>query len=439
MAQKININLQHVTRVEGHGNIVVNATNGKLERCEWQVPESPRFFESMVRGRHFSEIARITSRICGICSVGHQLASVKATENAFGIEVSEQTDKLRRLLKHGENFDSHILHVYFLVAPDLMGVGSVMPLASSHPEIVKRALAMKGLGSRWSGIIAGRSTHPVRIVPGGFSMLATEAELDELKRSILNAVSDVEATLETLQSVANKIPVFERATEYIGLVDTVEYGLYDGQIGCLMPDGQRTLIDLKEYRSVTNEWVSPLSTAKYTRHQMESYMVGALARINLNFQQLHPQAKKVAESLGFYVPCHNPYMNTIAQFIEAVHSAYTGIDLIDSLLDAGLREEDVAPIKPRAGRGVGSVDVPRGILFHDYEYDDSGLCTSANCVIPTNQNHANIQSDMDKLVPEMLRANKGQPEMELNLEMLVRAYDPCISCSTHYLDVTFVK
>ena len=202
---------------------------------------------------------------------------------------------------------------------------------------------------------------------------------------------------------------------------------------------KRTLIDLKEYRSVTNEWVSPLSTAKYTRHQMESYMVGALARINLNFQQLHPQAKKVAESLGFSTPCYNPYMNTVAQFIEAVHSAYTGIDLIDSLLDAGLRNEDVAPVKPRAGRGVSSVDVPRGILFHDYEYDDSGLCTSANCVIPTNQNHANIQGDMDKLVPEMLHANKGQSEMELNLEMLVRAYDPCISCSTHYLDVTFVK
>jgi sulfhydrogenase subunit alpha len=439
MAQKININLQHVTRVEGHGNIVVNATNGKLERCEWQVSESPRFFESMVRGRHLSEIARITSRICGICSVGHQLASIKATENALGIQVSEQTDKLRRLLKHGENFDSHILHVYFLVAPDLMGVSSVMPLASSHPEVVKRALAMKGLGSRWSGFIGGRSTHPVRIVPGGFSKLVTEAELEELKRSILDAVSDVEATLETLQSVANKIPSFERPTEYVGLVDSVEYGLYDGKIGCLMPDGKKTLLDVKEYRSVTNEWVSPLSTAKYTRHQMDSYMVGALARINLNYEQLHPQAKKVAESLGFKVPCHNPYMNTVAQFIEAVHSAYTGLDLIDSLLDAGIHEEDIPPIQPRAGHGVSSVDVPRGILFHDYEYDGSGLCVSANCIIPTNQNHANIQCDMDKLVPQMLHANKGQSEMELNLEMLVRAYDPCISCSTHYLDVTFVK
>ncbi|MEW5804461.1 MAG: Ni/Fe hydrogenase subunit alpha [bacterium] len=439
MGQKININLQHVTRVEGHGNIIVNATNGKLERCEWQVPESPRFFESMVRGRHFPEIARITSRICGICSVGHQLASVKATEKALGIEISEQTDKLRRLLKHGENFDSHILHVYFLVAPDLLGVSSVMPLAASHPEVVKRALAMKGVGSRWSGIICGRSTHPVRIVPGGFSKLPTKAELLELKKLILDTVPDVKATAETLQSLADRIPAFERKTEYVGLVDSVEYGLYDGRIGCLMPDGQRTLLNVEEYRSVTNEWVSPLSTAKYTRHQMDSYMVGALARINLNFQQLHPEAKKVAESLGFSVPCYNPYMNTVAQFIEAVHSAYAGLDLIDSLLDAGLREEEVPPIQPRAGRGVGAVDVPRGILFHDYEYDESGLCLSANCIIPTNQNHANIQCDMDQLVPAMIRSNKSQAEMELSLEMLVRAYDPCISCSTHYLDITFVK
>jgi len=439
MAQKININLQHVTRVEGHGNIVVNATNGKLERCEWQVPEAPRFFESMVRGRHFSEIARITSRICGICSVGHQLASIKATEAALGISVSEQTEKLRRLLKHGENFDSHILHVYFLVAPDLLGVPSVMPLAESHPEVVKRALAMKGLGSRWSSLIAGRSTHPVRIVPGGFSTLITEAELVELKQSILNILPELEATAETLQSVADRIPQFERKTEYIGLVDTVEYGLYDGQIGCLMPDGQKTLIGVEDYRSVTNEWVSPLSTAKYTRHQMDSYMVGALARINLNFQQLHPHAQKMAKEIGFSVPCYNPYMNTIAQFIEAVHSAYCGLELIDSLLYSGLEAEEPPLIQPKAGRGVGAVDVPRGILFHDYEYDDAGICISANCIIPTNQNHANIQGDMDKLVPEMLQANKSQAEMELYLEMLVRAYDPCISCSTHYLNVTFVK
>ncbi len=439
MEQTININLNHVTRVEGHGNIIVNATNGKLERCEWQIPESPRFFESMIRGRHFSEIARITSRICGICSVGHQLASIKATEKAFDIEVSPQTDKLRRLLKHAENFDSHLLHVYFLVAPDLMGAPSVIPLASSHPEIIKRALRLKAVASQWSGIICGRSTHPIRIIPGGFSKLPTNEELTQLKKDLLELAPDLEATTQTLLSLAEKVPNFHRPTEYIGLVDEKEYGLYAGKIGSLMPDGTRTLIETADYRFITNEWVSPLSTAKYTKHLMESYMVGALARINLNFDQLHPEAKKPAEALGFKTPCYNPYFNSIAQYIEACHSFFSGLDLIDDLLQKGLVEEKAPSYQPKAARGISALDVPRGILFHDYEYDAEGICTSANCIIPTNQNHANIQEDMDKLVPEMLEQGRNQKEMELGLEMLVRAYDPCISCSTHYLDVTFKK
>ncbi|MGA1876121.1 MAG: Ni/Fe hydrogenase subunit alpha [bacterium] len=439
MEQKININLQQVTRVEGHGSIVVNAAHGRLERCEWQVSESPRFFESMVRGRPFSEIARITSRICGICSVGHQLASIKATESAFGLKVSEQTIKLRKLLKHAENFDSHLLHIYFLVAPDLMGVPSVLPLSASHPEIVKRALHVKEAASQWSGLIGGRSTHPIRLLPGGFSKLPAEAELRNLQEILLGLIPDMVATVQTLTSVIDRIPRFERKTEFIGLVEAEEYGLYDGKVGSLMPDGERTLINLDQYRSVTNEWVSPLSTAKYTRHNLESYMVGALARINLNFRQLHPEAQKVAEILNFQVPCCNPYMNTVAQFIEAVHSLHTGIELISSLLDKGLRDEPPVSVQPKKGRGVSAVDVPRGILFHDYEYDAEGICLSANCIIPTNQNHANIQADMDTLVPEMLEAGRSQQEMELRLEMLVRSYDPCISCSTHYLDVVFKK
>ncbi|MRR11503.1 hypothetical protein EG835_03290, partial [bacterium] len=160
MLQDINIDVHHLTRVEGHGNIRVNVTNGVVEHCEWQVPEAPRFFESMVRGRHYTEVARITSRICGICSVGHTLASVKATEAALGIDVTPQTTTLRTLLKHAENFDSHVLHVYVLVAPDLLGAPSVFPLVASHGEVVARALRLKRLAHEWGSLIGGRTTHP---------------------------------------------------------------------------------------------------------------------------------------------------------------------------------------------------------------------------------------------------------------------------------------
>ncbi len=437
--KNININVHHLTRVEGHGNIVVNIKEGTIERCEWQIPEAPRFFEAMIKGRHYSEIQRIVSRICGICAIGHTLASLKATENALGITISEQSKILRRILKHAENFDSHILHIYFLVAPDLLGVKSVFPLIETHKDVVKIALRLKRLGHEWGSTLAGRTTHPTKCIPGGWSMIPTEEELKLLKQKIIDRVSDVEETLKVLISVAPNIPDFTRETEYIGLIDDHEYGLYDGMIGSLTPDGNVNKYNASDYRSITNEWVSPLSTAKYTKHSMESYMVGALARININYDRLHSKAKETAEVIGFKTLCFNPYMNSIAQFIECVHSAYITIDYIDQLLNIGVNTEEI-PAKPtKFGRGFGSTEVPRGILFHEYEYDEEGFCKEGNCVIPTNQNHANIQKDFEKIVPELIDADKNEDEIELILSMLVRAYDPCISCSAHYLDVVFKK
>ncbi len=446
MSRNVNIDVHHVTRVEGHGNIVVNVNDGTVEKVQWQVPEAPRFFEAMVRGRHYSEVARITSRICGICSVGHTLASLKASEAALGIEISEQTDLLRRILKHAENFDSHILHVYFLVAPDLLGVKSVFPLIPTHGDVVKRALRMKRLGHEWGSLIGGRTTHPTRAVVGGFSSLPgsartvaqAEANLKELNQKLLDVVPDAVETFKLLCDLAGNIPDFTRETEYVALVDDKEYGMYDGKIGCLMPDGTKEILEVADYRSVTNEYVVNQSTAKYCKHNMDSYMAGALARINLNYDQLHPEARKLAETLGFKTVCFNPYMNSVAQFLEAVHSVYMTVEFIDQLLTKGLKDEK--PVEPtKFDQGAGATEVPRGILFHEYAYDSEGFCTMGNCIIPTGQNHANIQCDMDKLVPEMLAADKSEAEMELTLEMLVRAYDPCISCSTHYLDVTFKK
>jgi len=374
------------------------------------------------------------------------LASLKASEAALGIEVSEQTDLLRRILKHAENFDSHILHVYFLVAPDLLGVKSVFPLIPTHGDVVKRALRMKRLGHEWGSLIGGRTTHPTRAIVGGFSSLpgaartAAEGErqLKELKQKLADVVPDAVETFKLLCDLAGNIPGFTRETEYVALVDDKEYGMYDGKIGCLMPDGTREILEVSDYRSVTNEYVVDQSTAKYCKHNMDSYMAGALARINLNYDQLHPEARKLAETLGFKTICFNPYMNSVAQFLEAVHSVYMTLEFIDQLLSRGLKDEK--PVEPtKFDRGAGATEVPRGILFHEYAYDSDGFCTMGNCIIPTGQNHANIQCDMEKLVPEMLEADKSEAEMELTLEMLVRAYDPCISCSTHYLDVTFKK
>ena len=438
MLQNVDIDIHHLTRVEGHGNIVVNVSDGTIETCEWQVPENPRFFEAMVRGRHYSEVARITSRICGICAVGHTLASVTATEAALGIEVTPQTRKLRTILKHAENFDSHVLHVYILVAPDLLGAPSVFPLIPTHGEVVVRALKLKRLGHEWGSLIGGRTTHPITVLPGGFSSLPSERDLTELRAKLVAAVPDLDATIETIASVAAKIPDFDRPTEYMAVLDDAEYGLFTGRVQTILADGDRATYDVDDYLSITNEYVIPQSTAKHTKNRLRSYAAGALARFNVNYDQLHPEAKKAAEALGLSPICTNPYMNSVAQVVECVHAAYESIRLIDELLKEGIVEEGL--VQPtRYGNGVSAVEVPRGILYHDYTYDDEGLCIRANCIIPTNQNHGNIQVDFEEFVPQLLEAGDSEDDIALKLSMLVRAYDPCISCSTHYLDVEFVR
>ena len=432
MPKTVEVDVHHVTRVEGHGNIRVKATDGTVERVEWQVPEAPRFFEAMVRGRNYDEIQPVMCRICGICSFAHSLAAVKAVENAMGVKISEQTDKLRVLAYNGEQLESHALHVGYLVAPDLLGVNSVIPLAGSHPDVVMAVIRAHKLGNDWMELLGGRRTHPVSFKIGGFGKLPTETELRELKASLEGIVPDLQLIAEVVLSLAGKIPAFDRDTEYIAQVHPGSYTFYHGDIGSTDADG---LTPIQDFESVANEYVLPQSTAKWARWHRDSYAVGALARFKLNSQYLHPLAAQTAKAFGLTPDCCNPYMNSIAQIVEAVEAVEASLELIDELLTAGIKPE-TPKVTPKAGTGVGCVEAPRGILFHKYTIDKNGLCTAANVCIPTNQNHANIQKDFEALVPQIL--DRSEDEIRLLLEMLVRAYDPCISCSTHYLNVDFV-
>lgn len=425
---QVNINVHQVTRIEGHGNIVLNAKDGKIEELKWEVTESPRFFEAMLRGRYYEDVAHIASRICGICSIAHTTASIQATEAAFGVRPSEQTLLLRKLLYDAELIESHVLHAYFLAAPDCLGVGSVFPLVATHKEVVLRALKMKRLGYNLAEALAGRKTHPLSCVVGGFAKLPDLNELKALKKRLQDALVDLEATVELFKTL--KFPDFVRETEYIALKDPKEYAFISGQIGST----DAGVTPLTNYLNVTNEFCVPHSTAKYTKNKRDSYMVGALSRFNLSQDQLLPRAKQAAKALGLKAPNYNPFMITVAQVVEAVHAVEESISLIDQIVARGLEEEPNV-VKVRAGRGVGAVEAPRGLLIHDYTYDKNGVVTKANCIIPTNQNHNNIQKDMEALVPRILK----QPEdkIRLTLEMLVRAYDPCVSCSTHLLEVSF--
>ncbi|OQA24149.1 MAG: NAD-reducing hydrogenase HoxS subunit beta [Verrucomicrobia bacterium ADurb.Bin345] len=433
MSKTVDIHVHHITRVEGHGNIRLRAEDGKVLQCEWQVPEAPRFFEAMVLGRSYEDIQTIVSRICGICSVTHTFAAIKAIEDAMGITVSEQCDKLRMLLHYSEQMESHSLHVGYLVAPDLLGVKSVVPLVASHPEVVKKVIKLHRIGNQWMEAIGGRMTHPVTVKPGGFASLPTEKYLRELKATLTECIPDLKAVAEVVLSLAGKLPAFERPTEYVALVDSPRaYSFYHGGIGTTDSD---EIVRPQEFERVANEYVSPQSTAKWCKWHRESYMVGALARFNLNAEQLLPLAAATAKMFGLKKGCCNPYMNNVAQVVELVQVIEHSLQLIDELLTAGIKPE-LAKSTPREGEGAGAVEAPRGILFHRYAFDKKGNCVKANCCIPTNQNHANIQKDFEALVPQFL--GESQDDIRLKMEMLVRAYDPCISCSTHFLNVEFV-
>ncbi len=432
MSKTVNINVHHVTRVEGHGNIVVNAKDGKIEQIEWQVPEAPRFYEAMVRGHSFMDIQTIVSRICGICSITHSLASTKAVENALGLEVSEQVDKMRLLMHYSEYLQSHVLHIGYLVAPDFFGVKSVVPLAAKAPDVVMAVIRLHRLANEWSDLMAGRTTHPVTLTPGGMTKFPTEAELREQQQKLKDCVPDLKAVMNAILSVAGNIPAFERPTEYVSLKQDGVYTFYHGEIGSNDYDGT---VAINDWQSVANEYVSDQSTAKWCKWNRDSYQVGALARFNNNADYLSPLAQEVAKAVGLSKGNTNPYMISIAQLVEAVHVVETSIGMIDDILTAGIKPEKVK-VSPKAGKGSGCVEAPRGILFHQYEFDSNGKCVASDICIPTGQNHASIQLDFEKIVPEIL--DEGEDAVRQKLEMLVRAYDPCISCSTHSLQVSFV-
>jgi sulfhydrogenase subunit alpha len=425
--RKIDLFVEEVCRVEGHGNIVLNVREGRIEELRLEITESPRFFEAMMLGRRWDEATHIGCRICGICSIAHTTASVHAIEDAFGIRPSEQTVALRKIAYYGEMIQSHVLHFYYLAAPDFLGVPSVFPLLQSHPEEVKRALRLKRLGNDLCRVIVGRHLHPCAYLPKCMPKLPAREELEAVHARCVAARQDLQAAVELFATVT--LPDFARECEALASYDPQEYGMYKAQA---LKSTLGDMVAPREYRAKISEFVVAHSHAKHAETEHGSYMVGALARYRNNRDQLHPAAQQAAQALHLDAHLNNPYAITLAQVVETVHALEEAIKWLEWCLARELEQEEWV-VKPQAGRGVGVTEAPRGLLIHDYTFDDRGLLTAVNCVIPTNQNLNQIEHDFHALVPRIL--DRSDDEIRLLLEMLVRAYDPCISCATHLLRV----
>ncbi len=418
------IDIKHLTRVEGHGNIRIVIDGGQVRTARWEVVETPRFFEAILVGKHFENAPYLCGRICGICSIGHTLASIRAVENCFGITPTAQTQRLRLLLKHMETLQSHILHIYFLVAPDYLGVGSVLPLVTTHPAVVQQALRLKLLANDICDEVGGRRLHPTRPVVGGFTMLPDRYRLGQFRQRLRASLADLDASVDLFAGFS--IPDFQRQTEFVSLRGDGDYPFIGGEL--ISTDG--VIKKEHEYAAMSNEYMAVVSTSKLSRLSRKSFAVGALARINNNFSGLLPEVRGLAGEFGLSPVNHNPFMTVVAQLMECVQVVRESTILIDQLLDTPWQEPRQT-VEPRAGIGVGAVEVPRGILYHCLHLDAAGRILKADCVIPTSQNHANILHDIEALAAWCVQRGKCDKEIELLAEMLVRAYDPCISCSVH--------
>ncbi len=424
MSRTVKVDVHHVTRVEGHGNILVRIKDGKLEEARWDVVETPRFFEVMLKGKDFRSAPLLAARICGICSISHCLTSLGATENAFRLAIPETAAKVRLLAKHGETLQSHLLHLFFLAMPDFLGLPSALPLLETNPQAIEIAVRLKGLANRLCNAAAGRTTHPVSLRVGGVTVMPDSDELLDLRGELEHSLDDLAATVDLVKSF--ELPEFARETEFVSLKAEDGYPFIGDRV--ISTDGVEC--DAANYLEVANEYVDANNTSKWTRLSRGSYVVGALARFNNNHEFLHPEARRVAREMNLEPVCHNPFMCNVAQLVECIHCTHEAMHLIDELT-ATPPGELAARVEPKAGQGVGAVEAPRGILFHDYEYNHEGRIVRANCVVPTTQNNANIHHDLSSLVTHFVKQGLSDEALELKCSMLVRSYDPCLSCSVH--------
>jgi len=417
------ITLNHIAKIEGHAKLNVKITEGKVEECKMEVFEGSRYFEAIVKDRHYSDLPIITARICGICSQAHAISSIEAIENAFGVKASNQTKLLREVMCIASLIQSHVLHLYFLALPDYLGYDGALSMAAKHKKEVVRGLKLKKLANDINTVIGGRDVHAITCVVGGFTKIPKDEQIKELVDRLKDAKNDAIETAKLFAKI--KYPKFERRTEFFAMVKPKDYTVLNGGIA-----SSKSKVSTKDYAKHLREYIVPYSTAKFSVYKEKPYLVGALARVNLNRKNLSYNAKK---ALKLKTPCYNPFMNNLCQAVEVVHF----IECLTKMLEeVKLKEEEIVGVKPKSSRGISVSEAPRGLLFHDYTFDSKGFVKTANIVTPTAQNLKNIEEDIKEFLPSILK--KKESEIVLELEKLIRAYDPCISCSAHFLEVNWL-
>lgn len=413
-----------ITKIEGHGKLNISFASGK---AKLEIDEGERLFEALLLGRPYHDAPFITSRICGVCPVAHTLASIKGLENALKIKPSETTINLRRMIMAGQIIQSHALHLFFLALADyLPGIDSALDLAKKNPVLFKIAVNLKKIGDDITTIIGGRNVHPINLVVGGFSKLPDKNKIKDAVEEAKNLIPSIQKVIRIFSKFS--YPDYFKETEYLCLKNAKNYEIYEGDV--LSSTGKMFKTD--NYKKEIKEEIKPYSTAKFGKRTSLGFMVGAIARISNLQDNLNYLAKKELIKTKIIYPTYNSFYNNLAQAVEILHF----LEEITKLGKIILKDKDyesalAKPIKIKSESGVGAVEAPRGTLYHYYELDKNGLIKNCDIITPTVQNLSNIEAEAKVILTNGLSKNRSTKKIAKELEMLVRSYDPCITCSVH--------
>lgn len=417
-----------LTRVEGEAALHVSLLDGAVADVQLNIYEPPRFFEALLRGRAYTEPPDLTARVCGICPVAYQMSACQAIEDACGVTVEGALADLRRLLYWGEWIESHTLHIYLLHAPDFLGVPDAIALAALDRPAVERGLALKRTGNRLVEVLGGRPIHPVNVRVGGFYRVPTRAELAGIRAELAQALA---VAIETVRWVAGfDFPHSQFDGELLALHDPGRYPVDRGRLAT----SSGSTFPAAEFLDHVVENQVPHSTALHATLDGERYLVGPLARYALNSRWLAPIAAELAAEAGLGAVCRNPFRSIVVRAVEVVHAIEDSLRIIDSYRPPPVSRIE---LRPRAGVGHGATEAPRGVLYHRYRLDAAGLVERADIVPPTAQSQSAIEHELGQLIAANLRLDDH--ELTHLCERAIRNYDPCISCSAHFLKLSVLR
>jgi coenzyme F420-reducing hydrogenase alpha subunit len=421
-----NFEVVGIARVEGEGTLRLRITDGEVHEARLSIFEAPRYFEKLVVGRTPNEVVDIVARICGICPVAYQMGASMAFEHLFEVEIDPHVRALRKLLYWGEWIESHALHVYMLHAPDFLGYESAIAMARDHKPVVEQALRLKRTGNEIMKLVGGRAIHPVSMRVGGFSKTPLRAQVEALREPLTEALALSQATLKLVG--AFQAPKFERDPLYVAIKHPIEYGLNEGRI--VSSDGID--VPLWGWREAFQEEQHEGTNALHARTtDGRTYMLGPSARVTLNSDQLHPLAQEALKASGFARQiARNPYWAIAARSVELIHASASALDIVNSYQEPA---RPFTPWTPRGGEAGWGTEAPRGICWHHYDMDEAGRVSAAQIIAPTGQNQGMIERDLAEFAPQVLTLPHA--EATIRLEQLIRSYDPCISCATHFLNL----